>query len=384
MTRISLPRRQAGLTLVELMISMAIGMIIVIAVVTAYISASRAARVAEATGRMNEDAQAALTILTQQLRMAGANPAQPDRNTTTLHNELANPFSIRGCDKTFGATQSFTIETAPSANDLRCELGTGNNSSISIGYEANRFNTVPTSGGTPTDCLGNSLPSVSRAVTSSLNVAATATVYEAENRYYIGTSTYIASPSLYCKGNSPNTNPQPLVENIEAMRITYGVSNPARARDFGANSPDVAPNFILGYMTASEMISSTVSLSGTATFTVPNLTTPVGYTSSFSLRQMAITPTTAFINPTNGSAISDLRPGVPESKIWGAVKAVRVCVLVRSEGQLLRSESGRRVFTEDLDANPQYVDCDGNLVTAPDRRLRRAYTATVVLRNQSP
>ena len=64
MTRISLPRRQAGLTLVELMISMAIGMIIVIAVVTAYISASRAARVAEATGRMNEDAQAALTILT--------------------------------------------------------------------------------------------------------------------------------------------------------------------------------------------------------------------------------------------------------------------------------------------------------------------------------
>ena len=99
MTRI--PRRQAGLTLVELMISMVIGMVIVLAVITAYISASRAARVAEATGRMNEDAQAALTIMTQQLRMAGANPAQPNRNTTTLHNILPDPLSIRGCDSTF-------------------------------------------------------------------------------------------------------------------------------------------------------------------------------------------------------------------------------------------------------------------------------------------
>ena len=371
MTRIPLPRRQAGLTLVELMISMVIGMIIVLAVITAYISASRAVRVAEATGRMNEDAQAALTILTQQLRMAGANPAQPDRNTTTLHNVLANPFSIRGCDTTFSNITTAT----PTAANLTCPSGTGN-SSISIGYEANRFNTVPTSSGTPTDCLGNSLPSVSQAVTTSLGVAATVTVYEAENRFYIGTSTYIASPSLYCKGNSPNTNPQPLVENIEAMRITYGMSNPARARDFGVNSPDVAPNFILGYLSTSQMLTSSVSLSGSLTFTVPNLTTSVGYlTPSFSLSQMAVTPTTAFINPATGAAISNLPTGVPESKIWGAVKAVRVCVLVRSENAAV------------LDAPAQYVDCNGALVTASgadSRRLRRAYTTTVVLRNQSP
>ena len=182
MTRIPLPRRQAGLTLVELMISMAIGLIIVLAVITAYISASRAARVAEATGRMNEDAQAALTILTQQLRMAGANPAQPNRNTTTLHNILANPFSIRGCDHTFSDIKTAT----PTAANLTCPTSGDGNASISISYEADRFNTVPTGSGTPTDCLGNSLPSVSQAVTTSLGVAATTTVYEAENRYFIG------------------------------------------------------------------------------------------------------------------------------------------------------------------------------------------------------
>jgi type IV pilus assembly protein PilW len=381
MTRLPLPRRQAGLTLVELMISMVIGMIIVLAVITAYISASRSARLAEATGRMNEDAQAALTILTQQLRMAGANPAQPDRNTTTLHNVLANPFSIRGCDHTFS-----DVKTAANAMNLTCPTSGGDgNASISIGYEADRFNTVPTSGRTPTDCLGNSLPSVSQAVTTSLGAAATVTVYEAENRFFIGTSTYIASPSLYCKGNSANsTNAQPLVENIEQLRIAYGVSNPARAMDYGANSPNAAPNFILGYLSAGGMLTSTVSLSGTLTFTVPAITTTAiaFLTPSFSLSQMV--SGAAFVLPTNSATVISLPAGVPEAKVWEAVKAARICVLVRSEGQLLRSQDGKRDFTQDLDANPQYVDCDGNLVTAPDRRLRRAYTATVVLRNQSP
>ena len=383
MTRIPLPRRQAGLTLVELMISMVIGMIIVLAVITAYISASRSARLAEATGRMNEDAQAALTILTQQLRMAGANPAQPNRNTTTLHNVLANPFSIRGCDKTFGnVTGSVTVA------DLDCAGGTGNNSSISISYEADRFNTVPTGSGTPTDCLGNSLPpSLPQAVTTSLGVAATVTVHEAENRFFIGTSTYIASPSLYCKGNSPNTNAQPLVENIEQLRIAYGVSNPARARDFGANSPDVAPNFILGYLTASGLLTNaTVSLSGTLTFTVPGITTAsVAFYPGFKLNEI-VSGAAFFATTPSGTTATMTLPSsfVPETINWGAVKAARICVLVRSEGQLLRSQDGRRDFTQDLDANPQYVDCDGNLVTSPDRRLRRAYTTTVVLRNQSP
>lgn len=383
MTRIALPRRQAGLTLVELMISMVIGMIIVLAVITAYISASRSARLAEATGRMNEDAQAALTILTQQLRMAGANPAQPNRNTTTLHNVLANPFSIRGCDHTFSNVKTAT----PTAANLTCPGSGDGNSSISIGYEADRFNTVSTTGGTPTDCLGNSLTGTTTSIVTSLGVAATATVYEAENRFFIGTSTYIASPSLYCKGNSPNTNAQPLVENIEGMRITYGVSNPARAMDYGANSPNVAPNFILGYLTASDLVTnSTVSLSGTLTFTVPTITTAsVAFYPNFKLSEI-VSGAAFFATTPSGTTSTMTLPAsfIPETINWGAVKAARICVLVRSEGQLLRSQDGRRDFTQDLDANPQYVDCDGNLVTAPDRRLRRAYTTTVVLRNQSP
>jgi type IV pilus assembly protein PilW len=310
---------------------------------------------------MNEDAQAALTIMTQQLRMAGVNPAQPNRNTTTLHNLLSNPYIIRGCDTTFSNVTSATTTAA-----LTCPNG-ASPSSISIGYEADRYNTVPTNAGVPTDCLGNGLTGVSQTVTTSLNVVTTTTVYEAENRFFIGTSTYITSPSLYCKGNAASTNPQPLVENIENMRITYGVSNPGQPRSFGDNSPGVAAKFVLGYMTAAELIGSTAALNGSLTFSQPSMWTPtwtVAFptTSTFSLSDLVSGTGFAFQNGVSTGAMI--------WKAWDAVQAVRVCVLVRSENAAV------------FDSPAQYLDCSGNLVTPTDRRMRRAYTTTVLLRNQ--
>jgi type IV pilus assembly protein PilW len=63
---------------------------------------------------------------------------------------------------------------------------------------------------------------------------------------------------------------------------------------------------------------------------------------------------------------------LPIEQRWGKVLTVRICVLVRSENPVAP------------DANAaKYDDCQGNTnVTAPDLRLRRAYTTTVVLRNR--
>ena len=53
-------------------------------------------------------------------------------------------------------------------------------------------------------------------------------------------------------------------------------------------------------------------------------------------------------------------------------EAVRICVLVRSEARVAPNS-----------ASAQYLNCDGKTeLTPPDLRLRRAYTATVVLRNR--
>ncbi|NMM28349.1 MAG: prepilin-type N-terminal cleavage/methylation domain-containing protein [Glaciimonas sp.] len=318
-----------GFSLIELMISLTIGLIITVAVFSAYIGASGASRMAEAQGRMNEDAQAALIILSQQLRMAGNNPDQASRvddvdptlaNSvrSSRHNPVYLPtptyagfalspaaatlssYRIRGCDGTFS-----NITTSTNLDNLTCAAGTTD--SIAVSYEADIFNTLP-AGGIPTDCLGQGLSQITATLPTLVGgatVNANVTYYVAENRFYIDTSASI--PSLYCKGNGGAT--QPLVENIENMQFLYGATNSAT---------NVTP-MVAGYLNADGVI----ALSGN--------------------------------NPQN----------------WKKVLTVRICVLVRSEIPVVSDAASAR-----------YIKCDGTQETAPpDLRLRRAYSTTVVLRN---
>lgn len=317
---------QSGVTLIELMVSLTIGLIIMLAVVNAYLGAAGAGRTSEVIGRMNEDAQMALTILSQQLRMAGVNPSQPDRgtmtapninvrnNTVPLHNTLTNAFAIRGCDLTF----SNVALTAVVTGGLTCGHSASSTGpdSIAIAYEADQYNTVATSAGVPTDCMGSGITPNSAIFTrSDGSTTATATIYEAENRFYVGTSTSVVNPTLYCKGNA-STNGQPLIENIDNLQFSYGTSNPAST-----------PTKVLGYLSAYEVDTETSS---------------------------------GFLTGSAGSATR-----------WNAVKTVRICVVARSENPVL-----------DTIESAKYRDCNGALTTPPDKRLRRAYTTTVVLRNQ--
>ena len=329
--------RQHGVTLIELLISITIGIIIMVAVIGAYIGASGAGRAAEAIGRMNEDGQAALTILSQQLRMAGVNPSQPDRNsvslglsargsTVPLHNSVTNAYAIRGCDLTFSNVTSGLVSTA----GLTCghAAASAGPDSISISYEADRYNTVPTGGGTPTDCIGSGITSSAANYLKSDGVTAVAvTIYEAENRFYIGTSTYVTNPTLYCKGNA-TVNAQPLVENIEDLQFTYGTVNTTATTSpiYVTVTPTFTTTLVLGYLKAYEVEN-----------TVASMPAATGATAAR----------------------------------WNSVKTIRICVLVRSENPVA-----------DSIASASYLNCNGVLTTPTDRRLRRAYTTTVVLRNQ--
>jgi type IV pilus assembly protein PilW len=302
--------RQHGLSLIELMVSITIGLILVVAILSAYVGTSGASKVAEAQGRMNEDANAALTILTQQLRMAGYNPKQPSYPAATPVNPVfdGNDWHVRGCDGTFG-----NADTAANTLALTCTSGGPN--SVEIAYEADAFNTVKTTAGLATDCLGSSLPTV----TTTLPATTTTVSYStARNVYFIGTSGVITSPSLYCQ-TLGNAAKQPLVENIEDMQFIYGTALPT----------GTSTNSIAGYLNAGELAAET---------SLAALTT---------------------------------------EQRWGKVTAVRICVLVRSE-QPVALDS----------ASAKYMSCptsstnNGTLTTAPDLRLRRAYSTTVVLRNR--
>jgi type IV pilus assembly protein PilW len=318
--------RSRGLTLVELLVSMTIGLVIVLATMGAYIGSAGAGRMAEAQGRMNEDAQAALSILTQQLRMAGNNPNQPNRIELTRRNPVYSPivgmtttftatsFALRGCDGTFT-----NVSGAASLDALTCTAGVNSlPDSIAVNYEADRYNTVPTSTGQPTDCTGNALTTVTATVTAT-NAAGTGTLtvsvpyHVADNRFYIATSSAVISPSLFCKGSGGSA--QPLVENIENLQFTYGTL-PAAATSTVAN--------VAGYLTAAEVLTAT----GLA-------------------------------------ALPD------DAARWNKVMSVRICVVARSELPVAPDAVSAR-----------YLRCDGQIETAPpDLRLRRSYSTTVVLRN---
>ncbi len=333
-------RRSQGFSLIELMVSLTIGLIIAVAAVSAYLGAASAGKMAEAQSRMNEDAQAALAILTQQLRMSGSNPKRANRvdaATATLAS-LRNPvylptptyagFSVspatftladihyvRGCDGKFRNITS-TTATIDTLDTSTCAVGTSTlPDSIALIYEADRFNTIPTAAGAPTDCLGNALPVITAQMPTVVGAATatTAVTYTvAENRYFVGTSTAIVSPSLYCKGNGGASTAQPLVENVEDLQFTYGTMATA------ATATGVA-----GYLRADEILSE----------------------------------------PSLAALASDrLR--------WDKVLTVRICVLIRSELPVV----------SDADS-AKYVNCAGEIVSAPDLRLRRAYSTTVELRN---
>lgn len=331
----------SGFSLIELLVSMAIGMVIMIAAFAAYLGSADANRMSEAQSRMNEDAQAALSILSQHIRMTGNNPDQPNRvdNANPALTSLRNPvygatslalagthttsqMAIKGCDGTFSNITSTNTSTT-GVDSLACPVGGGTSTvpdSIAVSYEADRFNTVPASG-LPTDCLGNSLPVVTATVSTivgSTSTAANVTYSVADNRFYVGTASVagVEIPSLYCKGNGGLSTQMPMVENVESLQFQYGTISTATT----AVTATVA-----GYLHATEVLSQA---------------------------SMAALP--------------------DDTARWAKVATVRVCVLIRSEKPVAPDA-----------ASAQYTDCFGNLISnPPDLRLRKAYTTTVVLRSR--
>jgi type IV pilus assembly protein PilW len=312
-------RFSSGLTLIEMMVSLAIGMVVVVAIVALYAGTSGASATADAQGRMNEDAQAALSILTQDLRMAGSNPKQPNRTSAAPRNPIFDntTYSLRGCE---GKFSNITSAASPAA--LACGGGTTTlPDSIAVSYEADKYNTSPTTTGAPTDCLGAALNTVSSVVTiatSTGTVTASVNYYVADNRYYVDTPSGASAPSLYCKGVGTT---QPLVENVEDIQFTYGTA-PA----------------------------------GTRTGTVAGYLDAVGVE----------TDTTA---DDTGATLASLATSPAR---WGRVTTVRICVLVRSE-RSVAPDTG----------SAKYYGCNSSSLTTPsDLRLRKAYYSTVVLRNR--
>ena len=192
-----IPRGMRGVSLIELMISLAIGLVVVGAVLVTFVDSGKVSRYQTALGQMNQDAQLALNLLSREVQLAGyVSPVQTLGSTPALF----------GCDGTTGAVPF--VDPAATGN-LTCNASVGATvSGFEVVYEADTYNTVVATGNLPTDCLVNTQPAPSLGP------------YIVRNRYFVDTGP-ANRPELYCASNW--SAKQPLVENVDDMQIWYGV-----------------------------------------------------------------------------------------------------------------------------------------------------------------
>lgn len=218
--------RMRGLSLVEIMVSMAIGLVVVGAVLVSYISSGKTGRQQAAYAEMNENAQMGLTLLSRDLLLAGyAQPTgAPDPVAPAVVATFTRTYSGRavfGCDNDFADPSILNV--VADVSSVACNAaGAAGKPSIEIVYEADLTNTEPTAAPiVPSDCMGNRL-------------TISAGSYFAFNRYYLKSGATGRS-ELHCASAARDaTNQkipgQPLVDNVEDMKFWYGIADAVNPR----------------------------------------------------------------------------------------------------------------------------------------------------------
>ncbi|MBA3059975.1 MAG: PilW family protein [Gammaproteobacteria bacterium] len=215
----ALRSRVRGVSLVEVMVSLVIGVVVVGAVLVSYMASGKSSAQQAAYAAMNENAQLGLGLLSRDLLLAGYaqptgfEPVTPATVPPTFTGNLARTYSGRpvfGCDNGF---------VSPSTIGVVACATTAGAPAIEMVYEADLLNTVPTAANVPSDCLGNTL----RPAAGTLSGV---DFFVTFNRYYLSTGDTGRS-ELHCASNTRDllgqpVPGQPLVDNVEAMKFWYG------------------------------------------------------------------------------------------------------------------------------------------------------------------
>lgn len=226
--------------MLELLVALSIGMVVVGAALATHVMTGRTARLQITLAEMNEGAQIGLTLLARELQQAGyarpmgVLPASSGGTPARLARTLVER-PIFGC--AHGLRDSGHRSQATPWDAAVCAAAAGSRDDVlEISYEADVFNSSPTSSGVPSDCIGSGLSAVT--LTLDPNTGLTLSHYPTRNRYYVSTGSSGRS-ELYC-ASAQGAPGQPLVDHVEALRVWYGEADAAEpwrvARYVGAES----------------------------------------------------------------------------------------------------------------------------------------------------
>lgn len=228
--------RMRGLSLVEVMVSLVIGMVVVGAVLVSYLSSGKSSRQQAAYAEMHENAQMALTLLSRDLLLAGYAQASGVPAvvfpTPATFSRTYTGRAVFGCDGNFDPPNKKDVSGL-----VTCVSPATGKPSLEVSYEADLTNTVPVdvnntplipADDLPSDCKGSAIrrtPTLTSAVGD---------YYLTRNRFYLATGTTGRS-ELHCASSTEDSTggavgAEPLVDNVEDMKIWYGEANAADLR----------------------------------------------------------------------------------------------------------------------------------------------------------
>lgn len=181
--------RQQGISLIELMIASALGIILMAGVIQVFIASKTAYLKTESIGKAQEHGRFAMDALTRSARLAG----YWDYST--------------GANGIVGATPLPFVPGCATANGPCTQDGSGYNNSDRLAVQLDSPDNK--------DCNGNA-PPLNRVIV---------------NVYWIQEDGF-GTPSLYCRGYDPLSNswigtPQPYVSGIDSMQVLYGAYSTA-------------------------------------------------------------------------------------------------------------------------------------------------------------
>jgi type IV pilus assembly protein PilW len=212
-TDLESPSLQRGLSLVELMISITIGLALAIVITRVYLASRQIYRSTDDVGQLQEQGRLALETIGHNIRMAGWLPlVQYDVEVRNDANAQFGAYSgnqpmIEGCTGGFDA--SYHCVATPSAPS----------DGMTVRYIGDPYNAQTGAGA---DCLGqnpyDAASNPNRLIQNRFFVTSTTSTVDGIQRT-VG--------QLSCEGNGNPHHPQPLFQGIEEFQVRYGIDSNA-------------------------------------------------------------------------------------------------------------------------------------------------------------
>ena len=212
-------RHQHGVSLVEIMVALAISGIVLAAVLLSVASAARSSAAQTEQSAMVENGQYALNLLSKYIRNAGYESLTAVDTNHAVKDRKRFGRYILGCES------GIVGDTAVALPDwgAACNADDSGNDAIAVRYQGGQLTMLPNNTENVTDSGANvnfqALDCSGRIVAATTPGGDGNDITIVDNRFYVNNN------NLVCLGNGVGAAPTPIVQNIEQLKITYGVTN---------------------------------------------------------------------------------------------------------------------------------------------------------------